>query len=92
MKIGQTVTKEQFIKYAPYGLILKSSTNMFFYFNKNTTASRASGDLSIPGYVFGYKRNETFIDQEHIMNLWYSIHRQPVYRLPKIPVKRRQHV
>ena len=90
MKIGQTVTKEQFIKYAPYGLILKSSTNTFFYFNKNTTAG--SGGLSIPGYVIGHKRNGAFIDQEHIMNLWYSIHRHPVYRLPKKPLKRRQHV
>ena len=91
MKIGQTVTKEQFIKYAPHGLILKSiGDDTFFYFNKNTTAD--SGHLSIPGYVFGHKHNETFIDQEHIMNLWYSIHSYPVYRLPKKPLKRRQHV
>ena len=90
MKIGQTATKEQFIKYAPYGLILKSSTNTFFYFNKNSTAT--SGQLSIPGYVIGYKRNDTFIDQEHIMNLWKCINRYQIYRLPKKPLKRRQHV
>lgn len=90
MKIGQTVTKEQFIKYAPHGLILISGTDTFFYFNKNTTAT--SGHLSIPGYVFGYKHNGTFIDQEHIMNLWSTINLYPVYRLPKAPLKRRQHV
>lgn len=90
MKIGQTVTKEQFIKYAPYGLILKSQTGTFFYFNKNTTVG--SGYLSVPGYVFGYKRNGALIDQEHIMNLWSTISIHPVYRLPKAPLKRRQHV
>lgn len=90
MKIGQTVTKEQFIKYAPQGLILKSLSDTFFYFNKNTTAG--SGHLSIPGYVFGHKHNETFVDQEHIMNLWNCINMYPVYRLPKKPLKRRQHV
>lgn len=87
MKIGQTVTKEQFIKYAPQGLILKSQTGTFFYFNKNSTAT--SGHLSIPGYVYGYKRNEAFIDQEHIMNLWSAINLYPVYRLPKAPIKRK---
>ena len=90
MKIGQTVTKEEFIKYAPHGLILKSLGDTFFYFNKNSTAT--SGHLSIPGYVFGDKRNEAFIDQEHIMNLWSTINTYPVYRLPKKPLKRRQHV
>lgn len=89
MKIGQTVTKEQFIKYAPQGLILKSSSGTFFYFNKNTTV--CSGHLSIPGYVFGYKRNGVFIDGEHIMMLWNTISTYPVYRLPKKPLKRRQH-
>lgn len=91
MKIGQTVTKEQFIKYAPQGLILKSiGSNTFFYFNKNSTAT--SGHLSIPGYVYGHKCNGDFIDQEHIMNLWSTISMHSVYRLPKAPIKRRQHV
>ena len=91
MKIGQTVTKEQFIKYAPHGLILKAIVgNTFFYFNKNSTAT--SGHLSIPGYVFGHKHNETFVDEEHIMNFWSTINLYPVYRLPKAPIKRRQHV
>lgn len=90
MKIGQTVTKEQFIKYAPHGLILKSSSNTFFYFNKNTTVY--SEHPSIPGYVFGHKHNETFVDEEHIMGLWSVINLYPVYRLPKKLLKRRQHV
>lgn len=94
MKIGSTVTKAEFIKFAPYGLTLKSIYNndVVGYHEPNTRAITSTRRKVIPGYCF-LNRIETWYETPnsnekyyvHIQDSWQYIEtRFVVLTLPKV--------
>ena len=94
MTIGSTVTKAEFIKFAPYGLTLKSTyNNDVIGYNESNKRSRTSTYRNvIPGYCFLNRRNNYFEDSDsdeeyyvHIQDSWpYIETRFVVLTLPKV--------
>ena len=98
-KIGDLVTKEQFIKYAPYGMELKhDSAEVILRYDMKAYEdfSEYIGDWvdAIPGFMYcGYVRPEPMdgvwralkddIEEYHINGNLYRIHKLPILKLLK---------
>ena len=96
MKIGDIITKEQFIKYAPLGLTALSSypTNTLIgYCPKKaaTYTTTVEGPLeAIPGYVILDKNTKEA--GSHIRGYWNFINRGgfKIHTLPNMPLLKRR--
>ena len=94
MTIGATVTKEEFIKFAPYGLTLKSIHNndIVGYHEPNKRSRTSTSRNVIPGYCFLNRRDNYFEDSDsdeeyyvHIQDSWIYIETRVVaLTLPKV--------
>ena len=96
MKIGDTITKEQFLKLAPLGLTALSSspTNTLIGYCPKAAAKYTTvieGPLeAIPGYVLLDRR--TKIATMHILGYWSHVNQGAfkVHTLPNIPLLKRK--
>ena len=95
MKIGDIITKEQFLKLAPLGLTaLSSSTNTLIgYCPKSAatcTATREGPLEPIPGYVI--LDNDTKEAGSHIRGYWNHVNQGmfKIHTLPNIPLLKRR--
>ena len=91
-KIGDTVTKEQFIKLASLGMELTIRENgAILKFNSNSTTRRSDDRRAIPGFMFCYQGWE-----EHITGAWDCFYNssQPlkISKLPKLKLLKRKHL
>lgn len=94
MTIGSTATKAEFIKFAPYGLTLKSIYNndIVGYHEPNKRAESSTSRNVIPGYCFLNRKDILNEDQDsdeeyyvHIQDSWQYIEtRFVVLTLPKV--------
>ena len=89
MKIGDTVTKEEFIKFAPLGMELTLRENgAVLKFTSNFTPS-SSNFGTMPGFVFCYQGTE-----ELITGAWDCFHSSPqsltISKLPKLKILKRK--
>ena len=89
MKIGDTVTKEEFIKFAPLGMELTIRGNgAVLKFTSNFTPG-SSDRRSIPGFMFCYQGLE-----EPITGAWDCFHSSPlsltISKLPKLKILKRK--
>ena len=89
MKIGDTVTKEEFIKFAPLGMELTLRENgAVLKFTSNFTPS-SSNFMTIPGFMFCYQGTE-----ELITGAWDCFHSSPqsltISKLPKLKILKRK--
>ena len=98
MKIGDIITKEQFLKFAPLGLTALSSSptnTLIGYCPKKAATCTASveGPLelqAIPGYVLLDK--DTKEAGSHIRGYWYYIDQGAfrIHTLPNMPLLKRR--
>ena len=91
MRIGDTVTKEEFIKFAPLGMELTLRENgAVLKFTSNFTPS-SSNFGTMPGFVFCYQGTE-----ELITGAWDCFHNSPqsltISKLPKLKILKRKHL
>ena len=89
MKIGDTVTKEEFIKFAPLGMELTIRENeAILKFNSNVTY-RSNDRRAIPGFIFCYQGTE-----EHITGAWECFRNSQqsliISKLPKLKILKRK--
>ena len=89
MKIGDTVTKEEFIKFAPLGMELTLRENgAVLKFTSNFTPS-SSGRRSIPGFMFCFQGTA-----EPITGAWDCFYNSPqsltISKLPKLKILKRK--
>lgn len=94
MTIGSTVTQAEFIKFAPYGLTLKSTYNndVVGYHEPNTRSRTSIRRNVIPGYCFLNRGDNYFEDSDSdekyyvpIQDSWQYIEtRFVVLTLPKV--------
>ena len=89
MKIGDTVTKEEFIKFAPLGMELTLRENgAVLKFNSNCTPG-SSDRRSIPGFIFCLQGTE-----ELITGAWECFRNSPqslaISKLPKLKILKRK--
>ena len=89
MKIGDTVTKEEFIKFAPLGMELTLRENgAVLKFTSNFTPD-PNDRRYIPGFVFCYQGTE-----ELITGAWDCFHSSPqsltISKLPKLKILKRK--
>ena len=95
MKIGDIITKEQFLKFAPLGLTALSSSptnTLIGYCPKAATKCSATleGALEVPGYVLLDK--DTKEAGTHIRGYWNYIDQGAfkIHTLPNIPLLKRR--
>ena len=91
MRIGDTVTKEEFIKFAPLGMELTLRENgAVLKFTSNFTPS-SSNFRTIPGFVFCYQGTEALIT-----GAWDCFHSSPqsltISKLPILKLLKRKHL
>ena len=89
MKIGDTVTKEEFIKFAPLGMELALRENgAVLKFTSNFTPS-SSDRRAISGFIFCYQGTE-----ELITGAWDCFRNSPqslaISKLPKLKILKRK--
>ena len=89
MKIGDTVTKEEFIKFAPLGMELTLRENgAVLKFTSNFTPS-SSNFGTMPGFVFCFQGTE-----EPITGAWRCFYDSPqsltISKLPKLKILKRK--
>ena len=89
MKIGDTVTKEEFIKFAPLGMELTLRENgAVLKFTSNFTPS-SSDRRAISGFMFCYQGTE-----ELITGAWECFRNSPqsltISKLPKLKILKRK--
>ena len=89
MKIGDTVTREEFIKFAPLGMELTLRENgAVLKFTSNFTPS-SSDRSAISGFIFCYQGTE-----EPITGAWEcfhsSSHSLTISKLPKLKILKRK--
>ena len=89
MKIGDTVTKEEFIKFAPLGMELTLRENGAVLKFTSNFAPSSSDRRSIPGFIFCYQGTE-----ELITGAWNCFHNRPqsltISKLPKLKILKRK--
>lgn len=96
MKIGDTITKEQFLKLAPLGLTAKSSSptnTLIGYCPKAATTCTDIGEgplQAIPGYVILDKDTREAVS--HIRGYWNRVNQGmfKIYTLPKVSLLKRK--
>ena len=91
MKIGDTVTKEEFIKFAPLGMELTiRESGAVLKFTSNFTPS-SSNFGAIPGFVFCIQGTE-----EPITGAWRCFYNSPqsltISKLPILKLLKRKHL
>ena len=89
MKIGDTVTREEFIKFAPLGMELTLRENgAVLKFTSNFTPS-SSDRRAISGFIFCYQGTE-----EPITGAWECFRNSPqsltISKLPKLKILKRK--
>ena len=97
-KLGSRVTKEEFIKYAPYGLVIKHDNSpVVLYYDKYRAFCTDEYDEDyendiINGYCYGYLEPHTNIIEfgEPIMGAWDVIDDFIIHKLPKLKVLKRK--
>ena len=97
-KLGSRVTKEEFIKYAPYGLVLihGNDYNVLYYDKHKVFVTDEYGEDYendiINGYCYGYLEPHTNIIEfeEPIMGAWDVIDDFIIHKLPKLKVLKRK--
>ena len=86
MKIGDTLTAEQFKKLAPLGLEMTSQYGTKIYYDKSR-ANEEVGPHLLPGYMFTEVRLGTI----YLMaGVWNSIGGFRISKLPNIPLLKRK--
>ena len=96
MKIGDIITKEQFLKFAPLGLIASSASatiTLIGYCPKAaaTYTTSVEGPLeAIPGYVL--LNENTKEARDHIRGYWNLVNQGgfKIHTLPYIPLLKRR--
>ena len=94
MKIGDIITKEQFLKFAPLGLTaLTSLTNTLIGYCPKSAATYTAaveGSLEVPGYVLLDK--DTKEAGSHIRGYWNHVNQGAfkIHTLPNIPLLKRR--
>ena len=96
MKIGDIITKEQFLKYAPLGLTALSSspTNTLIGYCPKSAATyitSVEGPLeAIPGYVLLDKNTKEA--RSHIRGYWNHVNQGMfrIHTLPNMPLLKRR--
>ena len=96
MKIGDVITKEQFLKLAPLGLIALSSSptnTLIGYCPKEAVKGTEIGEeplKAIPGYVLLDK--DTKEAGSHIRGYWNHVNQGmfKIHTLPNIPLLKRR--
>lgn len=96
-KIGDSVTKEQFIKYGPLGMVLKQTLHgygkpLYMVYDKNCTR-RSRSSLHIQGFnlVYGYRDSDTYEFYDVIRGFWDHIESKfTVHKLPKQKILKRR--
>ena len=95
MKIGDIITKEQFLKFAPLGLTALSSspTTLIGYCPKvaaTYTATVEGPSGVIPGYVL--LNENTKEARDHIKGYWNLVNRGgfKIHTLPNMPLLKRR--
>ena len=89
MRIGDTVTKEEFIKFAPLGMELTIRENGAVLKFTSNFAPSSSDRRSIPGFMFCFQDIE-----EPITGAWDCFHNSPqsltVSKLPNLKLLKRK--
>ena len=96
MKIGDIITKEQFLKFAPLGLTALSSSptnTLIGYCPKAAAIYTATGEVAleaIPGYVILDK--DTKEARDHIKGYWNLVNQGgfKIHTLPNMPLLKRR--
>lgn len=96
-KIGDTVTKEQFIKYGPLGMVLRETRNGFFtplymIYDKNCTRS-SRNHMHIQGFnlVHNYRDSNAYNYYAPILGYWDCIESKfVIHKLPKKKILKRK--
>ena len=96
MKIGDIITKEQFLKLAPLGLTASSAsptTTLIGYCPKKAVKCVEIGEeplRAVPGYVLLHK--DTKEAETHIRGYWHYIDQGAfkIHTLPNIPLLKRR--
>ena len=96
-RLGSRVTKEEFIKYAPFGLVLRhdNTYNVLYYdkhevFNTEDYDEDYENDI-INGYCYGRLLHRNAIEfDEPIMGAWDVIDDFIIHKLPKLKVLKRK--
>ena len=95
MKIGDIITKEQFLKFAPLGLTALSSspTTLIGYCPKATATCTEIGEgplRAVPGYVLLHK--DTKEVGSHIRGYWNHVNQGmfKIHTLPNMPLLKRR--
>ena len=96
-KIGDSVTKEQFIKYGPLGMVLKQSqgyfgTPLYMIYDKNCTRrSRSYAHVQGFNLVHDYQDSDTYEFYDVIRGFWDQIESKfIVHILPKQKILKRK--
>lgn len=98
LRLGSRVTKEEFIKYAPFGLVLKHDDSDFvLYYDKYEVFNTEDYDEDyendiIDGYCYGRLKSYTNIIEfeDPIMGAWDVIDAFIIHKLPKLKVLKRK--
>ena len=98
MKIGDIITKEQFLKFAPLGLtaLNSSPTNTLIgYCPKEAVKCVEIGEepfKAVPGYVLLHK--DTKEAESHIRGYWNLVNQEGfrIHTLPNIPLLKRRNL
>ena len=89
MKIGDTVTKEEFIKFAPLGMELTLRENGAVLKFASNFAPSSSDRRSIPGFIFCFQGTE-----EPITGAWECFRSRSqsltISKLPKLKILKRK--
>ena len=89
MRIGDTVTKEEFIKFAPLGMELTLRENGAVLKFTSNFAPSSSVRRSIPGFIFCFQGTE-----KPITGAWECFHISPqslaISKLPKLKILKRK--
>ena len=96
MKIGDIITKEQFLKFAPLGLTALSSSptnTLIGYCPKKAATYTATGEgplQAVPGYVLLDKDTKEAV--AHIRGYWNHINQGmfKIHTLPNMPLLKRR--
>ena len=90
MRIGDTVTKEEFIKFAPLGMELTIRENGAVLKFTSNFAPSSSDRRSIPGFIFCFQGTE-----EPLTGAWDCFHNScsqslTISKLPKLKILKRK--
>ncbi len=89
MKIGDTVTKEEFIKFAPLGMELTLRENGAVLKFTSNFAPDSSDRRAVPGFIFCFQGTE-----ELITGAWECFRNSPqslaISKLPKLKILKRK--